>query len=97
MNIQNKIRKLLLALQLKNKFYLFCKEQFLSTTTKKIRTVNKLYHLMPIEEYNRLYPDAKKDPNKYSYVRIEILSTFRIEEVLIKLADIYKEVGEANE
>ena len=96
MNIQSKINKLIKALNQYGYIYLVNREQFLSKTTHKICTVYKLFHLMPIEEYNRMYPDDKKDPKKYENVKVEVLSTFRQEEILLKLVDLYKEVGGAS-
>lgn len=97
MNIQSKINKLIKALNTKGYIYLVNKEQFLSKKSNKVCTVYKLFHLMDIEEYNRLYPDDKKDTNKYSSVKVELLSTFNQIEILLKLVELYKEVGGADE
>ncbi|MDB2091394.1 hypothetical protein [Clostridium paraputrificum] len=96
MNIQSKINKLIKALNTYGYIYLVNREQFLSKTSNKICTVYKLFHIMDIEEYNRMYPNDKKDTNKYSSVKVELLSTFNQIEILIKLADLYKEVGGAD-
>ena len=96
MNIQCKINKLIKALNIKGYIYLVNREQFVSNKTGNVCTVYKLFHLMDIEKYNEMYPDDKKDPNKYSKVKVEILSTFRQQEILLKLVEIYKEVGGAN-
>lgn len=96
MNIQSKINKLIKALNTYEYIYLVNREQFLSKISNKVCTVYKLFHLMDIEEYNRMYPDDKKDTNKYSSVKVEVLSTFNQVEVLLKLADLYKEVGGAD-
>lgn len=96
MNIQSKINKLIKALNTKGYIYLVNKEQFLSKKSNKVCTVYKLFHLMDIEEYNRLYPDDKKDTNKYSSVKVELLSTFNQIEILLKLVELYKEVGGAD-
>lgn len=96
MNIQSKINKLIKALNTYGYIYLVNREQFLSKTSNKICTVYKLFHLMDIEDYNRMYPEDKKDTNKYSSVKVELLSTFNQIEILIKLADSYKKVGGAD-
>lgn len=96
MNIQSKINKLIKALNTKGYIYLVNKEQFLSKKSNKVCSIYKLFHLMNIEEYNRKYPDDKKDSNKYSNVKVELLSTFNQVEILLKLVDLYKEVGGAD-
>ena len=96
MNIQRKINKLLKALNIYGYIYLINREQFLSKKTNKVCTVYKLFHLMDIEEYNRTYPEDEKDPNKYSSVKVELLSTFNQVEILLKLVDLYKKVGGAD-
>lgn len=96
MNIKGKINKLIKALNTKGYIYLLNKEQFLSKKSNKVCSIYKLFHLMDIEDYNRMYPDNKKDTNKYSSVKVELLSTFNQIEILIKLADLYKEVGGAD-
>lgn len=93
MNIQSKINKLIKALNTKGYIYLVNKEQFLSKRLNKVCSIYKLFHLMDIEEYNRKYPEDKKDPNKYEYVKVEIESSFQPQDILLKLVDIYKEVG----
>ena len=93
MNIQSKINKLVKALNVHGYIYLVNKEQFLSNKTGNICSVYKLFHLMPIDKYNKMHPDKKKDPNKYSYVKVEALSTFKQQEILLKLVELYKEVG----
>lgn len=96
MNIQPKINKLLKALDMKGHIYLVNKEQFLSSTTNKVCSVYKLFHLMDIEEYNNKYPKEKKNPNKYDYVKVNIESSCDQVEILLKLVDVYKKVGEAD-
>ena len=96
MNIQSKINKLIKALNTYGYIYLVNREQFLSKTSNKICTVYQLFHLMDIEDYNRMYPDDKKDTNKYSSVKVELLSTFNQIEILLKLVELYKEVGGAD-
>lgn len=93
MNIQSKINKLIKALNTKGYIYLVNKEQFLSKKSNKVCSIYKLFHLMDIEEYNRKYPEDKKEPNKYEYVKVEIESSFQPQDILLKLVDIYKEVG----
>ncbi|MDU2680458.1 MAG: hypothetical protein E7C50_01100 [Clostridium sp.] len=93
MNIQSKINKLIKALNTKGYIYLVNKEQFLSRKLKRLCSIYKLFHLMDIEEYNRKYPDDKKDSNKYEYVKVEIDSSFQPQDILLRLVDIYKEVG----
>lgn len=95
-NLQSKIYKLLKALELKGYIYLLNKEQIYSNKLGKILNVNKLYRLMPVQEYNKLYPNKKKDLEKYKNVKVEILSTFKKSDILLRLVEIYKEVGEMN-
>ncbi|MEG2458095.1 MAG: hypothetical protein RSB41_04325 [Bacilli bacterium] len=96
MNIQRNVNKLIKALNINGYIYLVNKEQFLSKKSNKVCSVCKLFHLMTIEEYNNMYPDKEKDSKKYEYVKVEILSTFKQEEILLELVDIYKEVGGAD-
>lgn len=96
MNVQTKINKLLKALDMKGYIYLVNKEQFLSNKTNKVCSIHKLFHLMDIEEYNRLYPEEQKNPKKYDYVKVEVVSTFDQVEILLKLIEIYKKVGGAD-
>lgn len=96
MNLQPKINKLIRALNLSGKLYLFNKEQFYSEKIQGVCTVNKLFHLMPVNEYNLLNPDKKKDENKYKFVKVEVISTCKLYEVLIKLVEIYREEGVAS-
>ncbi|HDK7180717.1 TPA: hypothetical protein PTW06_003636 [Clostridium botulinum] len=91
-NIQGKIIKLIKALEFKGYIYLFNKEQIYSNSKEKICSINKLFHLIPIEEYNKMHPDKEKDPSKYKYIKEEVLTTFRQQDILLKLVDIYKEV-----
>lgn len=93
MNIQSKINKLIKALNTKGYIYLVNKEQFLSKKLNKVCSIYKLFHLMDIEEYNRKYPEDKKDTNKYEYIKVEIDSSFQPQNILLRLVDIYKEVG----
>lgn len=96
MNIQGKINKLIKGLNIYGYIYLVNREQFVSNKTGNVCTVYKLFHLMNVEDYNEEYPDKKKDPHKYSSIRVEILSTFKQQEILLKLVEIYKEVGGAD-
>lgn len=96
MNIQSKIRKLIIALKTKGYLYLINKEQFYSDKANKICSKYRLFHLMPIEQYNKLYPDDKRDEDKYSFVKSEVLSTFKPVDILLVLVDIYKQVGDAS-
>lgn len=93
MNLRSKVNKLTLALRMKGYLYLVNKEQFYSEKLNKICTVNKLINLMPVEEYNRKYPDKKKDAKKYKFVKVEILKSYSFKDILIRLAEIYKEVS----
>ncbi len=96
MNIQGKINKLIKGLNIYGYIYLVNREQFVSNKTGNVCTVYKLFHLMDIEEYNKKYPNNKKNPEKYSKVKEEILSSFKQQDILLKLVDIYKEVGGAD-
>lgn len=96
MNLQRKINKLLLALNSKGYIYLVNKEQFYSSKLGKVSTINKLFHLMPVEEYNKLFPESKKDARKYDFVKLELLKTFKQEEILLKLVSIYKKAGDSS-
>ena len=96
MNIQSKINKLIKGLNIYGYIYLVNREQFVGNKTGNVCTVYKLFHLMDVEDYNNMCPDNKKDTNKYSKVKVEILSTFKQQEILLKLVEIYKEVGGAD-
>jgi hypothetical protein len=96
MNLQRKINKLVKALNNKGYICLFNKEQFYSSKLSKVCTINKVFHLMPVEEYNKLYPDDKKNPDKYEFVKDEIIKSFKQEEILLKLVEIYKKVGDSS-
>ncbi len=96
MNIQSKINKLIKGLNIYGYIYLVNREQFVSKKTGNVCTVYKLFHLMDVEEYNNMHPDDKKDHNKYSKVKDEVLSTFKQQDIFLKLVEIYKEVGEAD-
>lgn len=94
MNIQSKINKLIKALNAKGYIYLVNKEQFLSKKSKKVCPIYKLFHLMSIDEYNKMYPDDRKDSKKYDYVKVEKESSFNPIDILLKLTELYKEVGD---
>lgn len=96
MNIQSKINKLIKGLNIYGDIYLVNREQFVSNKTGNVCTVYKLFHLMDVEEYNKKYPNNKKDPEKYSKVKEEVLSSFKQQDILLKLVEVYKEVGEAD-
>ena len=40
-----------------------------------------------------MYLDDKKDPGKYDNVKVEIESSFNQVDILLKLVELYKEVG----
>lgn len=92
MNIQGKINKLIKGLNVYGYIYLVNREQFVSNKTGNVCTVYKLFHLMDVD----MYPDDKKDPKKYSKVKNEVLSSFRQQDILLKLVEVYKEVGGVN-
>ena len=94
MNIQSKINKFIKALNAKGYIYLVNKEQFLSKKSKKVCSIYKLFHLMSIDEYNKMYPDDRKDSKKYDYVKVEKESSFNPIDILLKLTELYKEVGD---
>ncbi|ELC8464949.1 hypothetical protein ACV3ZD_04955 [Clostridium perfringens] len=96
MNIQGKINKLIKGLNIYGYIYLVNKEQFVSNKTGNVCTVYKLFHLMDVEEYNKKYSNNKKDPEKYSKVKEEVLSSFKQQYILLKLVEVYKEVGGVN-
>ncbi|MDM8312847.1 hypothetical protein [Clostridium cadaveris] len=96
MNIQSKINKLIKALNTKGYIYLVNREEFLSKKSNKICSIYKLFRLMGIEEYNKKYIEDKKDPNKYENVKVEIESSFNQIDILLKLVELYKEVGGAD-
>jgi len=91
--VNNKIFKLIKALELKGHIYLYNKEQVYSNKANKVFTLNKLFNVIPVDKYNKLYPNRKKDAKKYKYVKVEVLSTFRTYEILLKLVEIYSEVN----
>ena len=93
MNIQGKINKLIKGLNIHGYIYLVNREQFVSRNIGNVCTVYKLFHLMDVEDYNEMHPDDKKNPNNYSKVKVKILSKFKQQEILLKLVELYKEVG----
>lgn len=93
MNLQRKINKLVMALNSMGYICLVNREQFYSSKLGKVCSINKAFHLMPVEEYNQMYPDNKKDPEKYEFIKMEIISSFKQEEILLKLIEVYKEAG----
>lgn len=92
-NISSKIRKLTKALEAKREIYLVNREQYYNANRGRVSTIHKLSHLIPVEEYNRMFPDNKKDIEKYQYVKVEVLRSYAEIDILMKLAEIYKEVG----
>jgi hypothetical protein len=92
MNIQSKINKLITALKVKGYTYLLSRDQYYSNKLEKVCTIHKINRLMPIEEYNRLYPDNKKDPSKYKFVKVEVFSSHSNIEILKKLVELYKDI-----
>lgn len=90
-----KIRKLQKALELKGKIYLVTKTQVFSNKLGRLCTLNKLDYLMPVDEYNKLYPEKPKDENKYKLVKVEVESSFREIDILLRLVDVYQKVGES--
>lgn len=96
MNIQAKINTLVRALNKSGYICLTSREQHYSKKIGEVCTVFKAFHLLPVDEYNKLYPEKKKNPEKYNYVKIELISSFKQYEILLKLIDIYKKVGVSN-
>lgn len=97
MNIPSKINKILKALEVYGFIYMINKESIYIKDKQKVSSIYKLFNLLPVEEYNKLHPDDKKDINKYEFVKVEILKTFSQIEILLELIDIYKKVGVINE
>ncbi|MCR3759173.1 hypothetical protein KYB31_09240 [Clostridium felsineum] len=97
MNIQSKINKLCIALKTKGQTYLIDRKQYYNKELSKVCTSIKINRLMPVEEYNKLFPDNKKDENKYDYIKVEVFSSGSNIKVLKKLVELYKEVSEMDE
>lgn len=93
-SLMPKIKKLLKALEVKGKIYLFSKSQVYSQKLGKICTVNKLDVMMPLEEYFEKFPEKRKNGDRYKsdYVRVPVADSFREVDVLLSLADIYKQL-----
>lgn len=96
MNIQSKINKLCIALKLKGYTFLINKEQFYSKKLNKVCTLNRLIRLMTIDEYNSIHPKAKKDTEKYEYVKEEIFRSCSNVEILKELVKLYREISDKN-
>lgn len=94
MKLGSKISKLLMALRQKGYIFMLHKEQNWSSKLNRVSTIYKLFRLVPVEEYNKTYPDKKRDPDKYEYVKVEVYKSFKQVDVLLKLAELYKEAGE---
>lgn len=94
MKLGSKINKLLMALKQKGYVFMLHKEQNWSSKLNRVSTLYKLFHLVPVEEYNKLYPDKKKDPNKYDYVKMEVYKSFKQVDILLELVERYKGAGE---
>ena len=92
-NVSSKIRKLTKALEAKREIYLVNREQYYNANRGRVSTIHKLSQLIPVEEYNRMFSDNKKDIEKYQYVKVEVLRSYVEIDILMKLAEIYKEVG----
>ncbi|WP_125153638.1 hypothetical protein [Clostridium rectalis] len=92
-SIQSKIFKIIKALEVKGYIYLINNEQVFSFKSNKTFNLIKLFYLMPVEQYNKLYPENKKDANK-KLVKVEIIKSFKKQDILFKLIDIYRQVGE---
>ena len=95
-NLTSKINKLLSALNLYGYIYMINKEQIYSNKKEKVCSIYKLFQLLPVDEYNELYPDDKKDINKYDKVKVEIIKSFKQVDILLELVSIYKKVGVEN-
>ena len=52
---------------------------------------------MTVEEYERRYPNNKRDLSKYEYVKDEVYKCFKPIDLLLKLVEIYKSVSEGGE
>jgi len=96
MNIQSKINKLIMAINLKGQTYLFNKEQYFNKKVSKVCTMYKLFRFLTVEEYNKMFPNDKKDPTKIDNIRLMIKMSPKKEDILFKLVEIYKQAGEGN-
>ena len=93
-SLMPKIKKLLKALEIEGKIYLFSKSQVYSQKLGKICTVNKIDVMMPLEEYFEKFPEKRKNRKRYKndYVRIPVADSFREVDILLRLAHIYKQL-----
>lgn len=96
MNVQGKINKLITAINLKGQTYLFNREQYYNKKIMKVCSMYKLFQFLTVDEYNKRFPNKKKDETKIDSVRVLITATPKKEEILLKLIEIYKQVGEGN-
>lgn len=48
---------------------------------------------MSVDEYNKMYPEKKKNPNKCDFVKVPVIESFREINILLCLAQIYKAGG----
>ena len=93
--VQQKIKKLLLAVDIKNDgklIYLFSRKQIFSAAKNRTYNLRILSVVLKTQEWNRIFPNYKKDPLRYKkeVVQADVYSGFKDIEILLLLADILK-------
>lgn len=93
-SLMPKIKKLLKALEVEGKIYLFSKSQVYSGKLSKVCTVNKLDEMVELEEYFRRFPEKAKNRKRYKseHVRVSIAESFREVDILMQLVSIYEQL-----
>jgi len=88
------IKKLCMALLQKHgAVYLIDHRQNFSEKLGKPVTLMVLNRSYDVEEYNMLFPEKAKDPEKCQRVKVPVLESFKEVELLKALAAIYKGGG----
>lgn len=89
--LSTKINKLCRALNLKYKMiYLVDRQQRYSTKHNKAINVYVLNRLYPVEEYNRMFPDKAKNPDKQKFVKVPVIDSLQEIVILLELVEIYR-------
>lgn len=90
-SLMPKIKKLIKALELQGKIYLFSKSQVYSQRLYKICTLNKLETMLTRDEFFAKYPEKLKNKKRYKgeLIKDVVAESFREIDILLKLVEIY--------
>lgn len=93
--LSTKINKLCRALNAKYKLiYLVDKQQRYSSKLNKAVNVYVLSRLYPVEEYNRMFPEKAKSPDKQQFVKVPVIDSLKEIVILLEMVEIYKAGGQ---